>query len=68
MTPEEQQQWINFMTNGPEVDAEGNPTFQQKSPTRRDKNEELIQKVLQSAPYNPAPSGGQIPLGPGEMN
>ena len=53
MSEEEKAQWVNFMTNSPQVDAEGNPVFQEKSPTRRDLQEELLHKVLSSAPYKP---------------
>ena len=46
MTPEEQDQWIKFMTEGPEVDEEGNPIFQKKSPTRNDSTEKVSQQLL----------------------
>ena len=69
MSKAEQQQWMNFMLNGPETDATGEPVFQQQSPTRNDKNEELIQKVMKTmgGPQTGPQGNSSYPLGPNEM-
>jgi len=59
MSNEEQMQWINFMTNGPQKDLDNS---RQTMPTRTDKEAELINRIMQEqggSGYSPTPSGNQ---------
>lgn len=59
MSNEEQMQWINFMTNGPQKDLD---TPRPTMPTRTDKEAELINRIMQEqggSGYSPTPSGNQ---------